>query len=322
MLTVAALSLVVFQGDRPDTQDLRIRPPAAPVHLFVTQELDTKMRYLKAEIGIEIDLEWDLELRFRAERETGQLEFDLHFEHISGVISSSLGGRTEFDSGDGKSEYAGMFSAKILQQKMLAGRTLKVVITPKGRVESLEGYAEVYRGSPLEEELRRGGELLTDESFRYDVQALFALLPESPLSSGSRWEATYPFIVFEDEVTFRPRFQRVESGPGTARWTFVTALDDQGQEVDASAPREFVSEADVKNASLRGESVISSQDGLPLRQSLEVVLEVVIPSPFGGESLPGVVKQHVEVRREEKALGDKPPAGGGDASGGKASDDR
>jgi len=314
MATLAALlAPLLVQGSQPQSPDIRIRPTPDPVHLFVAQELDTKMKSGAVEFQIDIDLEWDLELRFREPRADGRLGLDVRFEHTGGVITSSLGGRTEFDSEDGKDDYPGLFNAKIKQLKMLAGRTLTVALTPLGRVEEIRGYADIYRGTPLEEELRRGGELLTDESFRDDIQSLFALLPEPSESSPSRWEAAYPVTVFEDVVTFQPRFQLVESGTEMARWSFVTTTEDgdAAQAVGDSAPRGFVSGADVKSASLRGESVVALRDGLPLRHTIEMTLEIGMKNPFGGPNLPGVVKQHVEVRRTEQASGDKPPAGGG-----------
>lgn len=309
MLTHAVLlASFLLQGGH---QDIRIRATPEPVHLFVAQELDTKMKTRGIEFQIEIDLEWDVELRFREELADGRLGFDLRFERSGGVISSSLGGRTEFDSGDGKEDYPGLFNSKVKQLKMLAGRTLAVTLTPRGRVEEIRGYADIYRGSPLEEELRRGGELLTDESFRDDIQALFAFLPEPSEANPSRWETTYPYTVFEDVVHFQPRFQMVESGPEMARWTFLTALGDDEPGEPVSASNGLASGADVKSASLRGESVVALRDGLPQRHTLEVTLEIGVKDPFGGPNVPGVVKQHVEVRRTERAPGDKPPKGGG-----------
>src|ERR1700752_5008038 len=112
MLTLATLlAPLLAQGSKPESLEIR----ATPVHLFVTQELDTKMKAGAVEFHMEIDLEWDVELRFREKLAEGRLGFDLRFERSGGVINSSLGGRVEFDSEDGKDNYPGLFNAKVKQ---------------------------------------------------------------------------------------------------------------------------------------------------------------------------------------------------------------
>ncbi len=307
MLTLAVLACAGLQESAAEGLELELRPPPSPLQYFVTHELVTQMTVGETQFKMKIDLELELELHHAG---SSPHRFELTFGHLRGAIEAPFGGTVDFDSQDGKTEYPGMFGAKVLQLKMLAGKTIVASVSPHGQVERVQGYAEIYAGTPIEQELKRGGELLTNESFLNDVQFLFARLPEQPVRKGERWVLSYPFTVFEDEITFLPRYSLQESVADTARWSFLTVVDEadpgaSGEPLDAQAKRGYVTEADVRNASLQGECVVSRNDGLALRQTAEVVLDLKMPNPLSGDPIPGVVIQRVEVRR--LAAGDKPP---------------
>ena len=301
---LSMLSVLSQESSKPAVRIV----PCRPVRLLVTNDLDTEVSIAGvSQQSLRIGVEWELELEHVGKTESGSLEFDVHIVHTCGEIQAPLGGSIPFDSDEEEGVNPGLTNLDPLvqQMRMLAGHTVKVFVTPTGRVESVRGYAAIFEGKPIEKVLKAIGDPLTDEGFLPEMQALFAHLPEADDVEASSWVTSYPYRVFSDPIDFSPRIQVVESNADTLRLRFGTvARDDTGDQEVGTSPAAFTSKADVRSASLRGESVVSREDGLVLRNALEFVVEVGMPNPATGGSLPTVVKQRIEVRRE-KAL---PPA--------------
>ena len=305
LVLCVCLCLSIAPQSSAEAVEIRLNPvKEQPLRFLVAQDIATQMKFAGTEIGMKLSVEMEMKVSFREEAQ-GLYQFDVLFERVGGTIDSPLGGKTEFYSEDGKSEYPGLFNPKVLQLKTLTGKTIQAFVSATGAVDRVEGYAEIFAGTEIEQELKRGGELLTNESFRDDVQMLFVLLPAGAVRKSEGWETPFPMNLFENEITFHPRHELVEATETLARWTFLAAGENpdaaeeekKAAEAGAQKPRAFVTSADVRNASLNGEAVVSRKDGLPLRQAFELVLEIQLPSPVSEGLIPTVLNQRVETRR-------------------------
>jgi hypothetical protein len=239
--------------------------------------------------------------------ENGPMKLDLHIQRLWGKLSSPLQ-NAEFDSRDPQESYPGLFDPKVRQLVMLGGKTLGLLLTQDGRVESVSGYAEIYAGTPLGEALKKDGELLTNESYREEVQLLFAPLPAIALDEGAKWKSSYAFSVFHRDFLLEPACVLRERTASSVRWSFEALAEGEKGAVPVAIPAgatdEEVSPAagllsgtKIRSASLQGQATVSLLDGLLELQTAKRVVGADVPNPVGTEPIPSVVTHRIEVRR-------------------------
>jgi hypothetical protein len=305
LVAICAIAVPTVAQDAPLAVRMKV---GEPVRYLVENQIETDTQAMGVRFLTQIELNQEIELVAREIPDQGPLRLHLKMVHVWGKLKSDIQ-NAEFDSLDPQESYPGPLGAKVQQLVVLGGKTLQVVLQRDGRVESLSGYAEIYSGTPLAELLKKDGELLTNESYREEVQLLFATLPEKSLEEGAVWTTAYGFSVFQRDFRLEPRCELRELNKASAQWAFFALSEgEQGvvpvvvpagasKEV-APTPAGLLAGTKIRSASLQGVSTVSLADGLLEHQTAERIVGAEIPNPLGkAEPIPSVVTQKIELRR-------------------------
>jgi hypothetical protein len=182
------------------------------------------------------------------------------------------------------------------------GHSVRISISEFGRVESLDGWEEIFAGVA---QTTRDFLKLTDEKALRSLQVYFALLPENAWVRAPSWELTYPLGFGEQLILFRPRAVLTSLDESRVSWTFGTNVSAEGwplqQPTDSESaednPRWSVDSATVRGGSLFGTTEVSRSDGFLTHQRVEMVFE--LEQDFGGAPVHTTAVESVELRREE-----------------------
>ena len=252
-------------------------------------------------------LEQEREVRVAERRADGSYLLEIQLGRVQGSVQLPLAKPVAFDSRGAEPELEGPAVGFILAQTITDGRTIEAVLAPTGVVQSIEGYADIVRGTDLEEELGAVGIRFDDETYLKDVQRLLAILPRRDPTTTPRWEREHEFLILGHAIRVRPRFALVAEEGDRLEWTFTT----EPAEAEGGAPdserRERSSEPytlrwvadglEIDEAAYRGAEVVSRRDGLPLERRFSLALDMQVEDPNLAEPLPVQYREEFTVAR-------------------------
>jgi len=208
------------------------------------------------------------------------LVVELGFGRVRGVSRIPLFGSVEFDSDDADAEYPSLAAVTILPVVEPVGKSIRVVLSPSGRVRSVRGWARIFEGTNAGKALANQETAMTDAWFLENAQSLFVLLPERQVDTGEPWRMPYRRSMFGKGIEFDARCSTAKPAAGTFAYAMGSASPGPAE---ASAQRGWVTDAtEILDASLLGTCEVSTADGFATRQTIDFVARVNTPGPLGG----------------------------------------
>jgi len=198
-LSVAALVLAtagIGRADEPVTLRYKMNPEKPSIYKSVhtteqTQKVsgqEIKTTMTKTDIA---------EHRLDRIDEKGNLVLTTENKRLKIKVKIDPVGEFEYDSQASEQETGTVLSAALNPVfDLLSGSELKVTLSPRGDVISVEGLkellADVGKDNPIAAGFTGGG---SDEAGKMSVADLFAVFSENPVKPGDTWETTYEMVL-------------------------------------------------------------------------------------------------------------------------------
>jgi hypothetical protein len=219
--------------------------------------------------------------------ENGLMIVETKVVRVHGTMTIPMMGDIEFDSAapsadeDDEDDGGGMgmpsTGAIAKSQTALAGKTFVAKVDSKGKVASLEGVAELLKGTKKGMGMMPGP---TEGDVRHLVETAFGYVPEKPMAVGTTWDH--------------------KSGdgskmPGASMKLTLSKVDDNSFEITSTGTvdqptgegdgpnAQMMKSMKISSSKVSGAQHVSRQDGFVLDATQTVEMDASMDSPMGGE---------------------------------------
>ena len=308
-MMLAILALAAATQDRAASEGVEMSVRLAPgVRVPYTLEVNssTKLRHGAETFESTTAGEQEFELEALETAADGTTSFAIRFGKAKGTAKLD-GSSDPFDSEKPSSKRLHpILDGDPIAMGMLrrAGKTVRAKVTAKGRVEKVEGLAELYAGMKELEGI----------PVEHEIQELFARLPEVAIAARTKWTGAYSFTPSKDEtVEFAPDCAVSKVAAEAIAWSIKSpaigspaSKSKRPRSGSRDAPPRGSTEGEkwksaswaIEAAAISGSTQIAPGDGLLLRQSIDWGFEVVYGElETDSRTLSRSVRRRVEVVR-------------------------
>lgn len=295
-------------------QDLRINAKKGATAWF---KQESKMEQSIDMGGQQMDMgnsvTYMLQVSVKEVDDKGMIVLETKIARVAGAMTIPMMGDIEFDSLDQKAGEAaaeeedggdmGMpnFDAIGVAMSSLRGATFIARLDPYGKVTSMDNLEKTLEAA-RQKAGRMGAQMLgaqlNTKNFERLAESAFGPRPDKAMAVGGTWErnedgksSSMPIqnkmkmtLAKHDDEAF------VVTATGTVEKTAGEVSHDHGEgkggegdeEADAQA-KEMLAKMEIKNGKLTGSAKVSRTDGFLLESKSTTTMDLLMPSPMGGE---------------------------------------
>lgn len=320
---LAGLALLAVPAVAQDKLALKCNAPVGTTAWFTSksttsQQVDMGVQQMEMGNAIEIVLG----TKVLAANEDGSLSVETTFAVVRGRMELPMMGEVAFDStseeeGDDPMGIGNAMTA-------LAGAKVTATVSAAGKITRLDGLDKVLADARKKAGGMMGGQMLAgtlnEGMIQRQIQAVFGNLPKEPTAVGGTWEVDdFTAEQKDSPVTSKVQLTLAKVDADSAEITMAGTLEKKAiKEGDAPPARggmPDMKDIKIKNGVLKGSETISRKDGMVLRCSHEMSMDLSMPNPMGGGgdmSIQQVNKMEVERTTEDAARPKPKKTEGGD----------
>ncbi len=227
---------------------------------------------------------------------TPEGSFKLKYANQKLAINADMGpaGTYKFDSESSEREKGTALSNQLNPvYETMAGVEYSIIITPRGKVEKVEGYKEVLenilKDNPIAAQITGGG---SEEALKAGLAEVFVVLPDKPVQEGASWE-----------VPFELEFPKIGKAEGKRVYRFegyLTKDNTRIARISVSTEASFDFDLEMGGAKItghigtdssKGDIRFDTEKGEMISANLEYTMSGTISTTVGERTFQTSIKQ-------------------------------
>lgn len=279
--------------------------PGAKVHYRVQTVLEQAIDMGGQTMDMGNDSTQVLEFEVKERNADGALSVVVRVLRTSGTMTLPMMGDVEFDSAakvveaEAEVDDFGAPTDAIKQAlTALAGQEFTATVTPAGKVGKIDGisaFVDAARAKAGQMGAQMLGGVINEGAVRQMLEGAFVELPKDSVAGkpwkvdGTREGSRGMKMLIDGTMVIEGADAKevIVSGQGTLRMAPAEKAEasqgDDGEDDGESAGiRAMLAKMKIENATTSSKSTVSRQDGMVLKNRLEMAMDLTMPSPMGG----------------------------------------